>query len=251
MLIVCLNICVYNCGLRGFLCGHFFLRCGKIISPEIRSCENYNTFAIHVFKILGIWPRATENVRRFTEVHGVSQVLHFIESCASLHLLRQSSFMISNWKINYIELSPPQRLLLVQYPIQHQNFKQNFRSNLRSGGDKKREIRGISPSLFVPQRPLCPFFSRLHGLLAKQRALTISWWANHKFHSVWKAIDNMNCYLKRYNCSAPFSLFSWFGYNLKQVFLPQGQVKSFNVYQQRISLGVHACHFQAGVLYKC
>ena len=83
--------------------------------------------------------------------------MHFIESCASLHLLRQSSFMISNWKINYIELSPPQRLLLVQYPIQHQNFKQNFRNNLRSGGDKKREIRGISPSLFVLQRPLCPF----------------------------------------------------------------------------------------------
>ena len=169
----------------------FFLRCGKVISPKTRSCENFNTFAIHVFKILVIWPRVTKNVRRFTEVHGVSQVLHFLESCASLHLLRQSSFMISNWNINYIELSPLQRLLLVQYPIQHQNFKQNFRNNLRLGGEKKREIRGLSPSLFVPQRPLCPFFSRLHSLLAKQRELTISWWANHKFHSVWKAIENM------------------------------------------------------------
>ena len=92
----------------------------------------------------------TENVRRFTEVHEVSQVLHFIESCASVHLLRQSSFMISNWNINYIELSHPQRLLLVRYPIQHQNFKQKFRNNLCLGEDKKREIRGLSPSLFVP-----------------------------------------------------------------------------------------------------
>ena len=82
--------------------------------------------------------------------------------------------MISNWNINYIELSPLQRLLLVQYPIQHQNVKQNVRNNLRLGGDKRREIHGLSPSLFVPQLPLCPFFSRLHSLLAKQRALTIS-----------------------------------------------------------------------------
>lgn len=137
----------------------FFLRCGKVISPKTRSCENFNTFAIHVFKILGIWLRVTENVRRFTEVHGVSQVLHFIESCASLHLLRQSSFMISNWNINYMELSPPQRLLLVRYPIQHQNFKQKFRNNLRLGGDKKREIRGLSPSLFVaPTSPMSFLF---------------------------------------------------------------------------------------------
>lgn len=52
-----------------------------------------------IFKILWIQPspqaHVTKKLHRLTEVRGperVSHVLHYIESCTSLHLLRPSSF---------------------------------------------------------------------------------------------------------------------------------------------------------------
>ena len=125
------------------------------------------------------------------------------------------------------------------------------------GDDRKREKRSFPP-FSVSHCPLRAFLSRLLGFPVKQRALNISMGkpritfgkSNGARHSVWEDTENMNCYLKRYIFSGLFSLFSWFGYSLWRRSVPQSQIWSFNVYQERFSLDVYAQDSQPGGLHK-